>query len=296
MVEAVLGRLPQATRIATVLRGARNLPKIPVFMLSLVVVGGIFADLIAPHNPRDGNLRDRLLPPVWGEPRVIPKEVVEKVPIGERNIKVSLEDAREKTDPDAVVGGTVYVVTREGGSTKYLLGTDQLGRDILSRIIHGARISLIVAAVTLVVGGGVGVLLGLLSGWYAGWVDEVIMRFVDIILAMPIILVALVLVVAAGSSLETIVAVLAVWIWPRFARMVRGEVLRIKTMDYVALARVSGASTVRILFVHLFPGTVNTLIVVATLQVGIVILVEATLSFLGAGIPPPTPAWGIYGG
>ncbi len=293
MIDAILERLPQATApIVTVLLGVKNLPKLPVFMLSMVVVGGIFADLIAPHDPRDGNLRDRLLPPVWGEARVIPKEVVEKVPIGERNIKVSLEEAREKTKADAVLGETVQVVTREGGSTKYLLGTDQLGRDILSRVIHGARISLIVAAVTLGVGGGVGVLLGLLSGWYGGWVDEVIMRLVDIILAMPIILVALVLVVAVGSSFESIVAVLAIWIWPRFTRMVRGEVLQIKTRDYVSLARVSGASTVRILFVHLFPGTINTLIVVATLQVGIVILVEATLSFLGAGVPPPNPAWG----
>lgn len=293
MVDALLERLPWPTeRIASVVRGVGTLPKLPVLMMSMVVVAGIFADLIAPHDPRDGNLRDRLLPPVWGDARVIPKEVVEEVPIGERNIKISLEDAREKTNADAVVGEIIDVVTREGGSAKYLLGTDQIGRDILSRIIHGARISLIVSGVTLGVGGGVGVLLGLVSGWYGGWVDEVIMRLVDIILAMPIILVALVLVVAIGSSFESIVAVLAIWIWPRFARMVRGEVLQLKTKDYVSLARVSGASTVRIMFVHLFPGTINTLIVVATLQVGIVILVEATLSFLGAGVPPPNPAWG----
>ena len=182
--------------------------------------------------------------------------------------------------------------TRAGGSTEYLLGTDQLGRDILSRIIFGARISLIVAAVTLGVGGGIGVLVGLVSGYYGGLVDELLMRLVDIILALPLILVALVLVVAVGQSFEMIIAVLALWIWPRFARMVRGEVLQLKTLDYVALARVAGASTPRILFTHLFPGTINTMIVVATLQVGIVILVEATLSFLGAGVPPPDPAWG----
>ena len=137
-----------------------------------------------------------------------------------------------------------------------------------------------------------GVALGLMAGWYGGWVDELLMRLVDMILALPLILVALVAVVALGQSLGIIVAVLALWIWPRFARMTRGEVLQLKTMDYVALARVSGASTLRILLVHLFPGTINTLIVVATLQVGIVILVEAVLSFLGAGVPPPTPAWG----
>ncbi len=173
-----------------------------------------------------------------------------------------------------------------------MLGTDQLGRDILTRIIFGARISLIVAAVTLGVGGGIGVLLGLLSGYYGGWVDELIMRLVDLVLAVPLILVALVLVVSVGQSFSMIIGVLAIWIWPRFARMVRGEVLHLKTLDYVALARVAGASTPRILWVHLFPGTINTLIVVATLQVGIVILVEASLSFLGAGVPPPDPAWG----
>ena len=190
------------------------------------------------------------------------------------------------------LGDRLDVVIRDAGTTKFLLGTDQLGRDLLSRIIHGARISLIIALVTLGVGGTLGVALGLVSGWYGGWFDELIMRLVDVILSLPLILVALVAVVVVGQSLGIIVVVLSVWIWPRFARMMRGEVLQIKTMDYVAMARVSGASTLRIMFLHLFPGTVNTLIVVATLQVGIVILVEATLSFLGAGVPPPTPAWG----
>lgn len=180
----------------------------------------------------------------------------------------------------------------EDGSTDNLLGTDQLGRDLLSRTIHGARISLIMAAVTLGIGGTLGVLLGLLAGWYGRLVDEIIMRLVDIELAIPLILVALVLVTSLGQSLNLMVAILAIWIWPRFARMVRGEVLRLKTMDYVALARVSGASTPRIMLRHLLPGTINTVIIVATLQVGIVILVEASLSFLGAGVPPPTPAWG----
>lgn len=178
------------------------------------------------------------------------------------------------------------------GSANHLLGTDQQGRDILSRIIHGARVSLLVSAVTLLIGGTVGVTLGLLAGWYGGWIDEIIMRMVDILLALPLILVALVLVVSLGQSLSVILVVLAIWIWPRFARMIRGEVLRLRTMDYIALAQVSGASTFRIITVHLFPGVINTLIIIATLQVGIVILVESTLSFLGAGVPPPTPAWG----
>ena len=131
-----------------------------------------------------------------------------------------------------------------------------------------------------------------MAGYYGGWVDELVMRVVDIKLAIPTILVALVLVFALGQSFIIIIAILAIAIWPRFARNIRGEVLQLKTMDFVALAKVAGASTPRILFVHIFPGVVNTLIILATLEVGIVILLEATLSFLGAGVPPPTPAWG----
>ena len=118
------------------------------------------------------------------------------------------------------------------------------------------------------------------------------MRLVDIILSLPLILVALVMVSAFGQSLELIIGILAIWIWPRFARQVRGEVLQLKTMDYVSAARIAGASIPRILLIHLLPGTMNTVIVVSTLQVGIVILLEATLSFMGAGVPPPEPAWG----
>lgn len=283
------------TRVLVGVLGARRLPLIPIILLGAVVVCGIFANLLAPHDPVDGNLRSRNLPPFWGSARTAEKLVVAVPQSGELLYQVSLEEAREQ-EPNAQLGDTIQMEsgsgTRAGGSFKYVLGTDQLGRDILSRIIFGARISLIVAAVTLGVGGGIGIIIGLLSGYYGGWVDELLMRLVDIILALPLILVALVLVVAVGQSFEMIIAVLALWIWPRFARMVRGEVLQLKTLDYVALARVAGASTPRILFAHLFPGTINTVIVVATLQVGIVILVEATLSFLGAGVPPPDPAWG----
>jgi len=282
-------------RAFSIWRTARRLPILPMVLLGGVVIVGIFANLIAPHDPTDGNLRERLLPPVWGGARPAEKSVVEVPQSGQLLYQVSVEEAREQ-DPNVNLGDTILMTTGSGtraaGSTKYLLGTDQLGRDLLSRIIFGARISLIVAAITLVIGGGFGVFIGLMAGWYGGWVDEVLMRLVDIILAIPLILVALVLVVAVGQSFEMILAVLALWIWPRFARMVRGEVLQLKTLDYVALARVAGASTPRILIFHLFPGTINTLIVVATLQVGIVILVEATLSFLGAGVPPPDPAWG----
>ena len=269
----------------------RRWPVVSVLLLLLVVVAGVGADLIAPHDPENGDLANRNLPPIWGDPTTTPKLVVETPETGKRHLQIPLTEARE-IDPNVAIGDMVDVVTRAGGSTEFLLGTDHLGRDLLSRVIHGARISLIVALVTLGVGGILGVILGLTAGWYGGWTDEILMRLVDIILSLPLILVALVLVVAVGQSLEIIIVVLALWIWPRFARMVRGEVLQLKTMDYVALARVAGASTWRILTRHLFPGTINTLIVVATLQVGIVILVEATLSFLGAGVPPPQPAWG----
>ena len=180
----------------------------------------------------------------------------------------------------------------EGGSGGHLLGTDHIGRDMLTRTIHGARISLILALVTLGIGGAVGIALGLLAGWYGRWVDEVIMRLADVMLALPLILVALVFVVTVGQSFSIIVAVLALWIWPRFARMVRAESLKLRGMEYVSSALVSGASGPRIMAKHLFPGVMNTVIVLATLQVGIVILLEAILSFLGAGVPPPTPAWG----
>ncbi len=180
----------------------------------------------------------------------------------------------------------------EGGSGGHLLGTDHIGRDMLTRTIHGARISLILALVTLGIGGAVGIAVGLLAGWYGRWVDEVIMRLADVMLALPLILVALVFVVTVGQSFSVIVAVLALWIWPRFARMVRAESLKLRGMEYVSSALVSGASGPRIMAKHLFPGVMNTVIVLATLQVGIVIVLESILSFLGAGVPPPTPAWG----
>ena len=278
-------------RAAEVYRKLRRWPVVPVFLLGLVVFAGIFAPLIAPHDPESGELRERNIPPAWSGGEKSTKIVVQKMSINERRTSVTLSEAQE-IDPAAQIGDEIEVFSVPGGSSKFLLGTDHLGRDVLSRVIYGARISLLVSIITLAVGGSIGVTMGLAAGWYGGFVDEFLMRLVDIKLAIPLILIALVLVITLGQSLWIIVTVLCLFIWPRFARQVRGEVLQLKHMDYVSLAKVSGASTPRILFIHIFPGTINTLIVVATLQVGIVILLESTLSFLGAGVPPPTPAWG----
>jgi peptide/nickel transport system permease protein len=182
-----------------------------------------------------------------------------------------------------------------GGSPTYPLGTDKVGRDMLSRIIYGARVSLRVSLEAIMVSGVIGTTLGLLAGYFGGRVDAFIMRMVDISLGLPIILVALVFVSvpAFGPSLTTLVTVITVLLWSRYARQVRGETLSIKQRDFIARARVAGASHFRIMFRYILPNIVNTLIVLATLQVGFVILLESSLSFLGAGVPRPTPAWGL---
>ncbi|MCY4365862.1 MAG: ABC transporter permease [Chloroflexi bacterium] len=182
---------------------------------------------------------------------------------------------------------------QEGGSTKYLLGTDKQGRDILSRIIHGAKYVLMVSMTVIAISGVVGVGLGLVAGYFGGRSDMLIMRAVDIALSIPAILLALAIVAARGPSFGVVIFVICVILWSRYARQVRGEVLAIKNQDFVGRAKVAGSSDFRIIVRHIFPNVVNSIIVLATLQVGFVILLEASLSFLGAGIPRPTPAWGL---
>ena len=178
------------------------------------------------------------------------------------------------------------------GSTEYILGTDHLGRDVLARIIYGTRISLLVGVAVLVVGGVVGTSIGIISGYFGGNVDEVLMRLVDMTLAVPFILVALVVAIILGNSLTIIVILLVMFFWTAFARQIRAETLQLKTMDYVAFSRISGASDIRIMYKHILPGVFSTLIVISTLTIGTVILVESILSFLGVGVPGPTPTWG----
>jgi peptide/nickel transport system permease protein len=180
----------------------------------------------------------------------------------------------------------------ETGSFNHVLGADTIGRDILSRLIHGARVSLLVVTVALVTGTVVGTGVGLIAGYIGGVMDEVIMRIVDVWFGLPFILVALVIAVVIGPSLQTMMGLLALFTWPGFVRNVRAEVLTLKSRDFVSLAHVAGAPSHRILLKHILPSVLNTVLVIASLRSGQLILSEAFLSFLGAGIPPPTPTWG----
>ena len=180
----------------------------------------------------------------------------------------------------------------EGSKSEYILGTDPIGRDMLSRIIYGARVSAMVMFFSVLIGVTVGTTLGLVAGYLGGHIDEVIMRVVDVWAALPIIMLAMVFVLIFGPSLIMLVVILALMSWPGPVRLVRAQTLSLKNMDYIACARISGASSIRIISKHLLPGTWNIVLVAATLNIGTIILTEATLSFLGVGIPPPTPAWG----
>ncbi len=180
----------------------------------------------------------------------------------------------------------------EEGTSEHLLGTDQQGRDLLSRLIHGARISLIVVTASLWLGMIAGTALGLIAGYFGKWADEVIMRLIDVWLAVPFIMIVLVLVVAIGQSFPLLVGVLGASTWAGFTRQVRGLTLSLRQADYVALAKVAGASDTRIMLQHILPHTISIILVLASLQAGSLILAEGTLSFLGLGVPPPTPSWG----
>ncbi len=180
-----------------------------------------------------------------------------------------------------------------GGSTEYLLGTDHIGRDVLSRLIFGARISMMVGFTAVIFAGVVGTALGIVSGYLGGWVDQVIMRVTDTWLALPALTFAIFLAAIVGPSEFNIIIILGIVYWTRYARVIRGEVLSLKERDFVRLAIVANCSKWTIMRRHLLPNVLNSSIVLATLMLGVVIVSEAALSFLGVGVPPPKPAWGL---
>ena len=226
-----------------------RLPKFPTLLLLLVlVIPGIFADVIAPYDPLEapGGIRGRFQPPVFA-----------------------------------------------GGSWDHVLGTDKAGRDVLSRILHGSRVSIMISIIGIAIAGTVGITLGLIAGYYGGKVDAVIMRLVDTSFSIPPVLLALALATAIEPSFRTVIIVVGALLWSIYCRQVRGDALSVRVQDYIARARVAGASAIRIMLRHVLPNITNTVIVLATLQVGFVILLEAGLSFLGVGLSRPTPAWGL---
>lgn len=218
---------------------------LPMLVLVVLVISAIFAPQIAPYDPLQTSLTDRLKPPAFA-----------------------------------------------GGSDAHFLGTDKLGRDVLSRIIWGSRISITVAMLVIFVTASVGTMLGVIGGYLGGWIDSFLMRITDISLAFPGIVIALLLAVILGPSLTTVVVAISLLGWAPYARLIRGEVLKLRTADFVLQARIIGCSPQRIMLTHIFPNIVNPLLILATLFFGGVILVESALSYLGAGIPPPTATWG----
>ena len=226
---------------------SRELPWCSGGILAALVLAAVFAPYLGLQHPTDGDITQKLIPPVW----------------------------------------------MERGDWEHPLGTDRFGRDVLSRVVHGSRISLIVSLIAIGVAGTLGTTLGLVSCYRGGLTDSVLMRLTDIGLSLPTVLIAVVLVAVSEPSFRNVILVIALLLWPRFARQVRGETLAIKEQDFVALAVVAGRSSAWIIRRHIFPNVVPTLLVISTLQVGYVILLEGTLSFLGVGVPPPNPAWGL---
>ena len=182
---------------------------------------------------------------------------------------------------------------QEGGSMAHLLGTDHVGRDVLSRLIFGARVSMIVGITAVLFAGSVGTVLGIVSGYLGGWADQVVMRVTDAWLALPALTFAIFLAAIVGPSELNIIVILGLVYWTRYARVIRGEVLSLKQREFVRLAIVAGCSKRVIMWRHILPNVINSAVVLGTLMLGVVIVTEAALSFLGVGVPPPKPAWGL---
>ena len=267
----------------------RRYPVIPMFILSLLLVSAIIGPYLAPF-PRDkGFSHDRNLG-LWERSRAA------YIPLGGTTIAELRYRSCDFIDPD---GGTQSENIAQCGKL-HILGADHAGRDIFSRLLHGSRISIAVVTFSLTSGMILGTLVALFSGYYGGILDEIVTRFVDIWNALPFIMVAIVVTQLFGAKVEVLLwkvdmllFVLMLVAWVGFVRVIRAEVFVLRELDYVAAARVAGASDIRIILRHLVPGIMNTVIVVASLNTSGLILAESTLSFVGAGIQPPTPAWGV---
>lgn len=216
-------------------------------IVGTVLLVGIFAPLLAPHDPFAQDLMHRMVVPQW----------------------------------------------MDGGSAVNPLGTDQLGRDYLSRLIWGARISMLIGILTVVTSGTIGITLGILGGFFGGRVDDAVMFAITCRLSIPLILVALTVVALMGSSLTLVILTLGLLLWDRFAVVSRTTTMQVRNLDYIAAARAAGASLPHILLREVLPNILTHLLVVATLEMALAILLEATLSFLGLGVPSPLPSWGL---
>lgn len=246
----------------------RRYPILPGFILFWLVVAAVFGPWFAPYERDIGVIQDRHLPPF----------------------------SFGKFDIDLVTGEEVRPDNQKHAwwpDAYHLLGSDHVGRDEFTRILHGARISVQVVAISLLSGMIIGVSLGVVAGFYGGILDEVVTRVVDIWNALPFLMVALVVTLIFGRSITVLFFVLALIAWAGFVRVIRAQILILREMDYVASAKINGASDFRIMFRHLLPGVMNTAIVVATLNTSGLILSESVLSFVGAGIQRPIPAWGV---
>ena len=268
-------RASRDTLLSKTLYVLRRWPMFPMFIIATLIVSAVFAPFVAPNEPIKQDLRAKTDAPFWYEV------------CGTKQNPINNKEVPEVPWLDKC---------RQTGENFYPLGADPLGRGLLTRIIYGARVSLVLAAVAIVVGTLIGTVLGLSAGYFGGVIDELIMRLTDIATAIPYLLLALIIVTVLGQKVfingDVIVLVLALASWPGIVRLVRGQCLQLKALDYVALAQIAGASTSRILYRHILPGVTNTIVVATTLQVGSIILAESILSFLGAGVPPPTPTWG----